>query len=170
MGDDDDFDKLFDAALNGHQPTEVLDQKPDDLTPMLENPKVAPYAQGTCSLDINQISTGGSETISEYSLEVWMYDANKKFIGGSNGPQKVNFSSGLHVKSKLEDELVAAPNKDHNGMVYFTLGTQKWNTVDNSPGMCSKSVDSDVAGGQKKKKYYCTYVCNWGGKRSSDSG
>lgn len=136
----------------------------DAVDPMTEeNPAEAPYAAGTCSLDIDQRTTKDTEHISMYMVDVKMYDNNKQYIGGSNGPQSAAYGGPLHVKSRLEDELLVAPYKDHNGMVYFTLGYQTWNTVDNNPHnghqKCSDSIDNVTDDEQKLKKYYCEYVC-----------
>ena len=139
-----------------------------------ETPTEAPYAPGTCGLAIDQITTKDSQHISMYMVDVKMYDNNKQYIGGSDGLRSAAYGGPLHIASRLEDELLVAPHKDHHGMVYFTLGDQTWNTVDNNPHngheMCSDSIDSTTDDGEELKKYYCEYVCGWGGGKSSDGG
>ena len=89
-----------------------------------ENPPEAPYAPGTCSLDIDQITTKDTEHISMYMIDVKMNDHTKQYNGGSDGAQPAAYGASLHVKSRLEAELLMASNKNHNGMVYFTLEDQ----------------------------------------------
>ena len=81
-----------------------------------ENPSEALYVPGTCSVYIDQIITQNTEHISMYMIDVKMYGNTKQYISGSNGALSAAYGGPLHVKSRLEAELLVAPNK--NGILY----------------------------------------------------
>lgn len=98
---------------------------PDTSTP---NPTSAPYAPGTCGLDLKQSKTANTDKTGEYTLEPTMTDNDNTQIG-YDSPETVVPTDPYNMQSKLEDLLEMTPSKDNHGMVKFVLGEQVWDTT-----------------------------------------
>lgn len=132
------------------------------------DPTTAPYEQGTCSLKLTQTTTNID---GQYTLDAQMFDG----AGNPIGFDKVvaTFDSPLKLMSKLEAIMDLKPSTEHNGMVYFQLGAQMWDTTMNDESdipYCKRSTDTWTADWSQRQKVYddCKFICTWGGGKSSD--
>jgi len=140
---------------------EPIAQKPDTSGPA---PTSAPYAPGTCSLDLNQTKTDNTDKTGEYLLEPLITDNSGAQIGYTE-PEAITPDHPLGLQSKLKELLKMSPIKDHHGSVKFALGQQMWDTTQNDAGKipyCEKTPNGN------RKEYKCKFICGWGGGKSSD--
>lgn len=140
---------------------EPIAQKPATSGPA---PTSAPYAPGTCSLDLNQTKADNTDKTGEYLLEPLITDNRGAQIGHTE-PEVITPDHTLGLQSKLEVSLKMSPMKGHYGSIYLALGQQMWDTTQNDAGKipyCEKTPDRD------RKEYKCKFICGWGGGMSSD--
>ena len=127
-------------------------------------PTPAPYATGTCSLELKQSKTSNTDKTGEYLFEPLIIDNNGNQIGYTQ-PETATLDHPYALQSKLEELLQMTPNAKDRGRVDFVLGQQVWDTTQNDNKKipyCEKTPSGDV------KKYKCKFTCGWAGGKSSD--
>jgi len=131
---------LWNEVDEAHNPKKgSTNNKPSTSGPA---PATAPYAQGTCSVDVTQWKTPFGDD-GTYSLEVSMTDNNKAQIGYTQRGEGYSYSNPLQFQSKLEDLLTCKPEKQQD-YIAFALGAQAWS----SDGQFKKgAVPSCTVGG-----------------------
>lgn len=97
--------------------------KKSAASPVGPAPGTAPYAQGTCGLQVTEWKATFDDS-GNYDLEVLMTDNNKTQIGYTQRTQ-ANASVPLYFQSRLEDELECIPEAHHD-YIQFALGAQQW--------------------------------------------
>ena len=140
---------------------EPIAQKPATSGPA---PMSAPYAPGTCSLDLNQTKTDNTDRTGEYLHELLITDNSGAQIGYTE-PGAITPDHPLGLQSKLEELLEMSPVKGHHSSVNLALGQQMWDTTQNDVGRipyCEKTPDRD------RIEYKCKFICGWGRGRSSE--
>jgi len=140
---------------------EPIAHKPDTNGPA---PMSAPYAPGTCSLDLNQTKTDNTDRTGEYLHELLITDNSGAQIGYTE-PGAITPDHPLGLQSKLEELLEMSPVKGHHSSVNLALGQQMWDTTQNDVGRipyCEKTPDRD------RIEYKCKFICGWGRGRSSE--
>lgn len=162
--------KNEDCANTRYTPPDGSDDLPSLPQTNGPPPTQAPYAEGICTLKLRQTTTEKTPVTQEYSLEAQILDSKGNSIAAGD-PDTATATHPWLYSSKLEAMLEMTPSKDHDGMVYFNIGEQSWDTNTNDAAKiphCVRSDEQRTKGGLRQKDHECPFVCMWGGGKSSD--
>lgn len=129
---------IWNGVTEANNPKKVAANAPASTTP------TAPYATGTCNIQLNQWQAAMNEN-GNYGLEVSMTDNDGTQIGYTQRLNDYEFSDSkpLGFQSKLEDILYCKPEQK-NDYIAFAAGTQAWPSDGKlAPGAVSSCTTSN---------------------------